>query len=182
MTWGNEGTVPVVILTIAIVDGDVEPMVDADVVEDRPYQPMRGQVRKRVAVIGAPLGYRDYRPRIVVRDRSGQLVGARLPKPSELRFVWDSLLESDERVTLGPVRSIDGNVNEVLVTWTTGVCGPVATIDIGKELLPGKDVAAIKVTDRSPGCDLAGKEATVVLRFRGPWTSVEDIDARLVYR
>jgi hypothetical protein len=77
---------------------------------------------------------------------------------------------------VGPAAFVDGNVNEVLVTWLTGVCGPRATLDFGQ------DVAAITVIDRTPSCDAVGMEATVALRFKGSWTNVEDIESTLAYR
>lgn len=179
MVWANEGSQPVVILTTAVVDGSRDPMteIDPDAADAEPTpQPFRGKVEKRVVLKGPSKGLDGYRYRIIIRDHSGKLVGARVPRESELRFArgWLSFLE-DGVIRIGPAAFIDGNVNEVLVTWITAVCGPVATIDIGK------DVGAIRVKDDSPGCDAAGMDATVALRFRGSYTAVDEIAAELIW-
>ncbi len=178
MTWANIGDDPVVVLTTASLDADAEPMIEASAIEPatEPARPSRGPVKKRIVLEGPSKGLDGYRYQIIVRDHSGKLIGARVPREAELRFArgWLSFLE-DGNIRIGPAAFIDGNVNEVLVTWITAVCGPVATIDIGK------DVGAISVKDDSPGCDAAGMDATVALRFKGSYSAVDEIAAELIW-
>ena len=74
---------------------------------------------------------------------------------------------------LGPVAYLDGNMRELLVRWMGTPCGPVVTLDVAKEL------SAIRVLDRTPGCDAAGVGYAVVLRLKGSVPSLIDIDGTL---
>ena len=102
------------------------------------------------------------RYRITVADRSGRVIGARVPTQRELRFARVGYPPSDvQDIGIGPVAVIGPHVSEMLIQWGGTPCGPVVTVDVAK------DLGAIRVIDRTPGCDAAGIEYWLVLRFRG---------------
>ena len=79
-TWENQTTAPTVVLSSVLLRGEedaVTPMLRAQ------SPTPRARVAKRVVLTGGGVGGRY---RITVRDRSGHLTGARLPRNAELRF------------------------------------------------------------------------------------------------
>jgi hypothetical protein len=112
-----------------------------------------------------------------VADRSGQVIGARVPTERELRFASGGDPARDYRdIGIGPVAYLAGNERELLVRWDGTPCGPIVTVDVAKEL------AAIRVVDRTPGCDAAGVGYAIVLRLRGQLPSLADIGGSWVRR
>ena len=170
MRWSNPGDEPTVLMTMSIIDEEDEPILTLEEAEARRHEaqvePFGHPVVKRV-VLRKP-GYRVCDHEITIRDRSGRLIGARIPEPQELRFVDRD--EGPTGVSLGPI-SGRGKGNGLLVTWLGSDCGPTARIDIGE------DVSAIRVETRCQ-CDGAGGIHSVVLQLEG-WTDVHDVEAFL---
>jgi len=144
--WQNQGSEATVVLSSALLTGDglsVTPVVPVPSPTPRP--PVTGRVVLTGHGSGGPY-------RIAIRDRSGHLVGARLPRPAELRFArgGPSLVEG-ERSATGPIA--------VLLRWSGTGCGPVVYLDISA------DLSTIELSDRSPGCDASAMGHWVVLEF-----------------
>lgn len=168
MRWSNPGDEPTVLLTMSIIDEEDEPILTPEEAEARRQQarvePFQAPVIQRV-VLRKP-GYRVCDYEVTIRDRSGRLVGARLPEPGELRFVDREA--GPTGVALGPIAS-GGRGHEMLVTWLGSDCGPTARIDIGQ------DVSAIRV-ETLCHCDGAGAIHSVVLQLEGS-TAIDDVEA-----
>ena len=168
MRWANPGDEPTVLMTMSIIDEEDEPILTLEEAEARRrearVEPFGHPVVKRV-VLRKP-GYRVCGHMITIRDRSGRLIGARIPEPQELRFVDRD--EGSTGVSLGPI-SGRGKGHGLLVTWLGSHCGPTARIDIGE------DVSAIRVETLCQ-CDGAGGIHSVVLQLEG-WTDVHDVEA-----
>ncbi len=172
MRWSNPGDEPTVLMTMSVIDEEDEPILTLEEAEARRHgarvEPFEHPVVKRV-VLRKP-GYRVCDYEITIRDRSGRLIGARIPEPEELRFVdrFEGLYDND--VVLGPIAG-RGKGHGLLVTWLGSDCGPTARIDIGQ------DASAIRV-ETLCFCDGAGGIHSVVLQLEG-WTDVHDVEAFL---
>jgi hypothetical protein len=174
MTWENRGAVPLSALTTAIVDVASDSMVVVDPAA-HPDPTPRGKVVKRIVLTGPEMTGDRYR--ITVADRSGRLIGARVPTQRELRFARVGYPPSDvQDIGIGPVARIGLHVFEMLIQWGGTPCGPVVTVDVAQ------DLGAIMVIDRSPGCDAAGVSYWLVLRFRGAPPNPADIQGSWVRR
>jgi hypothetical protein len=174
LTWENRGIDPVIVLSAAVTRGEDVVMMAVDP-SARPGSAFRDRVVKRIVLTGP--GSTGDRYRIAVADRSGQVIGARVPTERELRFASGGEPARDYRdIGIGPVAYLEGNVRELLVRWNGTPCGPVVTVDVAKEL------SAIRVRDKTPGCDAAGVGYAVVLRLRGRLPSLVDIDGSWVRR
>lgn len=174
LTWENRGSDPVIVLSTAVTRGEDVVMMAVDP-SARPGSAFRDRVVRRVVLTGP--GSTGDRYRITIADRSGQVIGARVPTERELRFASGGEPARDYRdIGIGPVAYLDGDVLELLVRWTGTPCGPVVTLDVAKE------VSAIRVLDKTPGCDAAGVGYAVVLRLRGRVPSLVDIDGSWVRR
>jgi len=154
--WTNRGT-ETVILVVAHVIG---PGDDAEVVVDLATSPEptpRRKIVQQITITGPGSGGARYRARIV--DRSGRVVGARIPTARELRFVAD---HDTSAPGVGPAADLPGTqIQELLVRWVGGVCGPHVTFDVSKAF------DAIHIIERSPGCDAAAMGHAIVLRIAG---------------
>jgi len=174
LTWENRGSEPVIVLSTAVTRGEDAVMMAVDP-SARPGSAFRDRVVKRIVLTGP--GSTGDRYRIAVADRSGQVIGARVPTERELRFASGGEPARDYRdIGIGPVAYLEGNVRELLIRWTGTPCGPVVTVDVAKEL------SALRVRDKTPGCDAAGVGYTGVLRLRGRVPSLVDIDGSWVRR
>ena len=146
---------------------------------DPPAEPEprpRGKVVRRFTLTGP--GITGDRYRITVADRSGRVIGARTPSEREIRFADQRWPEHDE-VGTAPLVSLaeaGSNDHELLIRWGGTPCGPVATVDVAR------DLSAIRVIDRTPGCDASGHLYWLVLRLRGPWLDAEDIEGSRLRR
>jgi hypothetical protein len=157
MRWANRGDGDVVLLSTASIPGDRPTMTTTNPQQADPA--VRGPVVKRHVIRGrTPTGSRS---RITVLDRSGRVTGVRIPSARELRFAGPGWSSPDGIASVGPVGHIGERRSEILIRATTTPCGPVVTVDVAE------DLSAIRIVDRTPGCDAAGVGYALVLRIRG---------------
>lgn len=149
MTWFNVDSVPAVILTSRLLDAPEMRRADPDPAA------LQAPVFKRFVTFGPRLG--GTRGRFTVKDRSGKVVRARVPTQRELRF-WSPVGSG-----VGPLAQVRPGLRELLLFWEGGVCGPIVTLDVAK------DLRTITRTDRSPGCDAAATGHWLVLQLRTGW-------------
>jgi hypothetical protein len=174
LTWENQGSEPATVLSSAVISSGHEAL--AQVVRG-PEGPdlFAGPVIDRIVLAGP--GETGDRYRITVADRSARVIGARVPTARDLRFAGGGDSPVDYRdIGIGPVAYLDGNVKELLVWWTGTPCGPVVTLDVAQ------DLSALRVVDRTGGCDAAGVRHAVVLRIRGEVPKPEDIQGSWIRR
>lgn len=167
LAWENQGGERVTIMASAAVPSgdDAFRSVDQGGADTDRFT---GPVMERTVLSGP--GETGDRYRITIADRSARVIGARVPTERDLRFAGGGDRPVDFRdIGIGPVASLDGNTSEVLVWWNGTPCGPVATVDVAQ------DLSAIRVVDRTAGCDAAGVRHAVVLRVRGEVPDPEDI-------
>jgi len=173
MSWSNPGDEPTVLFTLVIIDEDHEPILWIGEAEARHREasvnPFKGEVVKRLVLRAPDGGPCDHK--LVIRDLSGQLLGARIPNDDELRFLGRGEAIEGNGIAIGPVVSLTKG-HEVLVSWLGTPCGPTSRIEIGK------DVAAIRVENLC-ACDSAGATHSVVLRLEGGWTDIDDVEGIL---
>ncbi|MFO1539535.1 MAG: hypothetical protein ACKOTZ_03675 [Chloroflexota bacterium] len=174
LTLENRGTDPTVVLSTVVTRGQDVVILPVDP-DASPGAAFRDPVVKRIVLSGP--GRSGDRFRITVADRSGRVIGARLPSASELRFAGGGDLDGDVReLDIGPVADLDRGTRELLVQWGGTPCGPVVTLDVAREL------DAIRLVDRTPGCDASGVGYAVVLRIRGRVPAPTEIEVSRVRR
>lgn len=169
MIWENRGAQAVTVLSVATIPGDDPAMSEVD-----PAAPMTpaisGPVLERRVLRGQSVA--GGRSRITIADRSGRLIGARVPSERELRFAGPGRRSRDDAdLRIGPVARLSGRRSELLVRWWGTPCGPIVTVDVAQ------DLSAIRLVDRTPGCDAMGVPYALVLRFRGHVPDIADIEA-----
>jgi hypothetical protein len=177
VSWRALGTVPAVVLMSGVVrspEAALAAVTDEPTTEDL----FDGDVIRRFVLTGP--GATEGRSRITVADRSGRVIGARVPTERDLRFAGGGdppvHHQGHPDLRIGPVAWLEDPVRELLVRWTGTPCGPVVTVDVAREL------AAIRIIDRTPGCDAAAMGHSVVLRFRGDPPDPADIHGSWVRR
>jgi hypothetical protein len=174
LAWENRGTAAATVWSSAVIPGGDDAMVRVDP-DAAPVDPFVGPVIER-RVLSGP-GQTGDRYRITIADRSGRVLGARVPTERDLRFAHAGDPPVGNRdIGLGPVAFLPGNVRELLVWWMGTPCGPIATVDVAQ------DLSAIRVVDRTGGCDAAGMGYAVVLRIRGDVPAPRDIRGSWVKR
>jgi hypothetical protein len=159
MAWENRGSQPVSLLSVATIPGDDPPMTVVD--PDAPVTAgISGPVIERRVLRGRSVAGGRYR--ITIADRSGRLIGARVPSERELRFAGPGQRSGDDPdLSIGPLAWLEGDRSELLIRWAGTPCGPIATVDIAQ------DLSLIGFVDDTPGCDAMGVPYALVLRFRG---------------
>lgn len=157
MTWANEDVSAAIVLTTAIIpdgggdgtsrpDGSPAPTETPGPKEAPPV--VRTIVVRGTGPVGQPATY-------TIRDQSGWVAGARVPTEQELRD-WPQ--EAPQAV--GPVRATGPDTFDLLVRWSGGGCGPVVTLTVEPRL------RAMRLVDRSPGCDASAMGHWLVLELR----------------
>lgn len=163
MDWTNDTAARVTVLTAAVIPsdasvGDPTSLPGASPAPTPTPGPKEGPPVLRMVVLRmvvlrgtGPFGQPSV---ITIRDRSGWVVGARVPDERELRG-WPM-----ERSGAGPVRATGRDTFELLLTWSGSGCGPVVTLTVEPRL------RSMRLVDRSPGCDASAMGHWLVLRLR----------------
>lgn len=159
MTWTNEDVSRVTVLTAAFIpedggDGTSLPGASPDPTLTPGPKDAPPVVRTIVVRGTGPAGQPATS---TIRDQSGWVVGARVPTERELRG-WPV----DGRPAVGPARATGPDAFELLVRWSGTGCGPVVTLTVEPRL------RAMRLVDRSPGCDASAMGHWLVLRLRTP--------------
>jgi hypothetical protein len=126
----NHSLLPVEVLSAVVVDVDHDPITRAADVP-RFDQAFNGRVAKRIVLKG--LNFIDEPYRVVVRDRSGRLVAARMPTPRESDWAWAGTHTFDEIGFVAGDPYLPGS--RLMVGWISFPCGPDAIIDVGEDLV-----------------------------------------------
>ncbi len=154
--WENRGLLPVEVLSAVLFDNGHDPIRRA---QDHPRfeDGFPGEVVKRLVIRGTNVF--DERYRVVVRDRSGRLLEARMPTARESDWAWAGTSVGDDIAFVAGTPYARGT--RLMVGWRSFPRGPDAVIDIGA------DLHAIKVIDRyQGGCDASGEWHDVALLVR----------------
>ncbi|MFN8623149.1 MAG: hypothetical protein U0869_20615 [Chloroflexota bacterium] len=159
MTWRNDGTVPAVVVTMRMVEeARVTPPTDAP---DRDLSQQVSNIYRRQGKGGRQPD------RLVVKDRSGMVLGVRFATPAEARFIGSDLPGSSALNVLPTHRK------ELLIHWPATGCGPQTTIDISR------DLDHIRVREQGPDCPVSPGTRAVVLELQGPWFDSTGLDVWL---
>lgn len=157
LSWENRGLMPAEVVSVVLFDQARDPITRVERFlrfEDL----FEGDVVERFVVEGRRRYGAPYR--VVVRDRSGLVLGARMATSREsgwARGKWG--LDQD----IGFADGHGYGVTLLMVQFYSFPCGPDAVIDVGEGL------RAIKVVDRfDGGCDASSQRHDVVLKIREP--------------
>jgi quercetin dioxygenase-like cupin family protein len=172
LTWQNVTDEPVTLLASAMVDEEADPILSA--AQQHSPAGLQPPVVDRFVLTGP--GTTGDRYRIVVADRSGRVIGARVPRERELRFSGSTALLDYRDVAIGPTAFVRRGAHEMLIRWGGTPCGPIVRVDVAA------DLSAIRVIDRTPGCDAMGMAHWLVLRLRGGWIDPDDIEGSWIRR
>lgn len=171
LRWENRSLLPAEVLSAILFDQDRDPITRA---EDFPSfeQAFKGDVVKRVVLKGT--NNYDEPWRVVVRDRSGQLLDARMPTARESDWAWAGTPYREDVAFVAGPPYLPGS--RLMVGWMSFPCGPDAIIDLGQ------DLRAIQVIDRyRGGCDSSGEWHDVALTVRsGDAIEGEEILGRVI--
>jgi len=171
MAWANAGAGELELAAVVVLPLEADVTSEPETADDRNALFME-PVAKRIVVSGP--GDTGGRYRLVVADRSGLVTGARVPTDQELLFLRQVGGDPDSVIRLGPIAFLPGGGRELLVRWLSTACGPRANIDIAR------DFSAIRVVDRTPGCDAAAVSYALVIRVRNAIPDPNAIDGVLV--
>jgi len=158
MDWANDTATRATVLTAAVIPsdasvGDPTSLPGASPAPTPTPGPKEAPPVLRTVVLRGtgPLGQPSV---ITIRDRSGWVMGARVPDERELRG-WPGELSG-----AGPVRATGRDTFELLLTWSGSGCGPVVTLTVEPRL------RSMRLVDRSPGCDASAMGHWLVLGLR----------------